>query len=209
MYIPTYFREDDRETLLAFMRAHSFATVVSTVNGTPFATHIPVSVELRGETVFLTGHVSRANDHVRAFAPESTALSLIIFSGPHAYVSPSAYEVRESVPTWNYIAVHAVGVLQTVCFADTPHAMERMLDTMIAQYDPAYGDQWHSLPGKFRDGMMRGVVGFEMPVQQLEGKYKLSQNRSAHDQAAVQAMLDASGDESARAIAQAMQSRHA
>ncbi|MEO7360335.1 MAG: FMN-binding negative transcriptional regulator, partial [Gemmatimonadaceae bacterium] len=138
MYIPTHFREDDRGNLLAFMRAHSFATVVSIVNGIPFATHIPVSVEMRDDIVFLTGHVSKANEHVRAFAPESTALSLIIFSGPHAYVSPSAYEARESVPTWNYIAVHAVGVLHTVRFAESPRLMEVMLDTMIAQYDPAY-----------------------------------------------------------------------
>ena len=209
MYIPTYFREEDRDTLLAFMRAHSFATVVSVVNGVPFATHIPVGIETRDETVFVTGHVSKANEHVRAFAPESTTPSLVIFSGPHAYVSPSAYEARESVPTWNYIAVHAMGVLHTVRFADSPQEMETMLDTMIAQYDPAYQEQWSSLTDKFRDGMMRGVVGFEMPVQQLEGKYKLSQNRSAHDQAAVQAMLDASDDASAKAIADAMQSRNA
>lgn len=191
------------------MRAHSFATVVSVVNGTPFATHIPVSVELRDEMVFISGHVSKANEHVRAFAPESVAPSLIIFAGPHAYVSPTAYEARESVPTWNYIAVHAVGVLQTVRFADTPHAMEAMLDTLIAQYDPAYADQWHDLPEKFRDGMMRGVVGFEMAVQQLDGKYKLSQNRSAHDQASVETMLSSSKDESAHAVAEAMRSRRA
>jgi transcriptional regulator len=216
VYIPTSFREDNPDTLLAFMRAHSFATVVSVVDDVPFATHIPVGVEQRGETIVLTGHVSKANPHVRAFASGTTDIadatgtrpqSLVIFSGPHAYVSPSAYEARESVPTWNYIAVHATGVLHSVLFNDTPENMETMLDTMIAQYDPGYGAQWRDLPAKFRDGMMRGVVGFEMPVQQLEGKYKLSQNRSAHDQAAVQAMLEASDDESARAVAQVMKSR--
>lgn len=222
MYIPTSFREDNPERLLAFMRAHSFATVVSTIDGVPFATHIPVSIEQRGNTVVLTGHVSKANAHARAFAParpepaddhtidEATtvaiphAMSLVIFSGPHAYVSPSAYEARESVPTWNYIAVHATGVLHSVLFTDTPENMETMLDTMIAQYDPSYGAQWRDLPAKFRDGMMRGVVGFEMPVQHLEGKFKLSQNRSAHDQTAVEAMLAASDDVSARDVAAAM-----
>lgn len=221
MYIPTSFREDNAETLFAFMRAHSFATIVSMIDGVPFATHIPVGIEHRGETIVLTGHVSKANAHVRAFAPaasdtaplaitdanSSPMQSLVIFSGPHAYVSPSAYEARESVPTWNYIAVHATGVLHAVMFNDTPENMEKMLDTMIAQYDPAYGAQWRDLSAKFRDGMMRGVVGFEMPVQHLEGKYKLSQNRSTHDQAAVQAMLEASDDESARAVAQVMKSR--
>src|SRR4051812_42328557 len=122
MYIPTYFREDDRDMLLAFMREYNFGVVVSMVDGVPFATHVPLTIDLRGDTVFLTGHVSKANQHTRAFAPESTTPSLIIFSGPHGYVSPSAYESRESVPTWNYIAVHAVGVLQPVRFADEPEA---------------------------------------------------------------------------------------
>lgn len=230
------------------MRAHSFATVVSTIDGVPFATHIPVGIERRGDTIVLTGHVSKANPHVRAFASAlrtpsesggdsgtnretavgkttgdqsaedqsideatniatSDTTSLVIFSGPHAYVSPSAYEARESVPTWNYIAVHATGVLHSVLFTDTPENMETMLDTMIAQYDPSYGAQWRDLSPKFRDGMMRGVVGFEMPVQHLEGKYKLSQNRSTHDQAAVQAMLEASNDESARDVARVMLER--
>ena len=225
MYIPTSFREDNPETLLAFMRAHSFATVISTIDGVPFATHIPVGVEQRGDTVVVTGHVSKANAHVRAFAPARAqpaddktideainvgapdTMSLVIFSGPHAYVSPSAYEALESVPTWNYIAVHATGVLHSVLFADAPEDMETMLDTMIAQYDPAYGAQWRDLPPKFRDGMMRGVVGFEMPVHQLEGKFKLSQNRSTHDQAAVQAMLEVSSDVSAQAVAHVMRER--
>lgn len=231
------------------MRAHSFATVVSTIDGVPFATHIPVGIEQRGDTIVLTGHVSKANAHVRAFAPalatrahtvssdvtvndtsinganfdgESTTArsvdeasntatsgtaSLVIFTGPHAYVSPSAYEARESVPTWNYIAVHATGVLHSVLFTDTPDNMETMLDTMIAQYDPSYGAQWRDLSPKFRDGMMRGVVGFEMPVQNLEGKYKLSQNRSTHDQAAVRAMLAESDDASAREISRVMVER--
>ena len=191
------------------MRAHSFATVVSIVNGAPFATHIPVGIELRDQTVFLTGHVSKANEHVRAFAPESTSPSLVIFTGPHAYVSPTVYEARESVPTWNYIAVHAVGVLQTIRFTETPQVMEAMLDTMIAQYDPGYIEQWNSLSDKFRDGMMKGVVGFEMAVERLEGKYKLSQNKSAHDQAAVQAMLEQSDDVVAREVAETMRSRRA
>ncbi|MGV3707700.1 MAG: FMN-binding negative transcriptional regulator [Gemmatimonas sp.] len=217
MYIPSYFREDNQEVLLAFMRAHSFATVVSNVDGTPFATHIPVGIEERDGTVFLTGHISKANEHARAFSYASDAngetpdggsgRSLVIFAGPHAYVSPTAYEAHESVPTWNYIAVHAVGRIRAIRFADTLQTMETMLDSMIEQYDPTYQQQWRSLPDKFRDGMMRGVIGFEMRVDSLQGKYKLSQNRSAHDQASVQAMLQASGDASAREVARVMQDR--
>lgn len=209
MYIPTAFREGDRETLLAFMRANSFAIVVSMIDGVPFATHIPVSIEERGDAVVLTGHVAKANPHVQAFSPDGNAPSLVIFSGPHAYVSPSAYEARESVPTWNYIAVHAVGVMKSIRFADSPESVNAMLDEMIKQYDAPYLAQWRSLPDKYRSGMMNGVVGFEMPVTQLEGKFKLSQNRSAHDQAAVMAMFAESDDAAVQAIGEAMRLRHA
>jgi len=209
MYIPTSFREGNRETLLAFMRANSFAIVVSQIEGVPFASHIPVSIEERGDAIVLTGHVAKANPHAKAFAPESDAPSLIIFAGPHAYVSPSAYEVRESVPTWNYIAVHAVGVPRAIRFADAPDTISAMIETMIGQYDAAYMAQWRSLPDKFRHGMMNGIVCFEMAVAELEGKYKLSQNRSANDQASVMAMLSASDDSSAQAVGEAMRLRHA
>lgn len=207
MYIPTHFREGNRETLLAFMRANSFAILVSMLDGVPFATHIPVGVEERGESIVLTGHIGKANPHAQAFAPESSAPSLMIFSGPHAYVSPTAYEARESVPTWNYIAVHATGVLQSVRFDHSPEHIRTMLETMVEQYDHAYMAQWGELSDKFRNGMMRGIVGFEMPIETLEGKFKLSQNRSAHDQAAVMAMLAESDDPSARATGEAMRLR--
>ncbi|MBC8089605.1 MAG: FMN-binding negative transcriptional regulator [Phycisphaerae bacterium] len=209
MYIPTAFREGNKETLLGFMRANSFAIVVSVIDGVPFATHIPVSIEERGDAVVLTGHVAKANPHARAFAPESDTQSLIIFSGPHAYVSPTAYEARESVPTWNYIAVHAVGVMRGVRFAESPESVNAMLDEMIKQYDAEYLAQWQSLPDKYRSGMMHGVVGFEMPVAQLDGKFKLSQNRSAHDQATVMAMLAESDDAAAKAVGEAMRLRPA
>lgn len=209
MYIPTSFREDNVETLVAFMRAHSFATLVSIIEGAPFASHIPLAIERRGETVVLTGHVAKSNAHVQAFAPDSDAVSLAIFAGPHSYVSPTVYEARESVPTWNYIAVHATGTPQALHSATTPSDINEMLNKMIDQYDPSYRAQWDGLSAKFREGMMRGIVGFEMPVQTLEGKYKLSQNKSAHDQAAVAAMLENSDDEMARDVARAMRQRQA
>lgn len=208
MYIPTSFREGNRETLLAFMRANSFAIVVSQIEGVPFATHIPVGIEERGDSIVLTGHVAKANPHTAAFESESETPSLVIFAGPHAYVSPSAYEVRESVPTWNYIAVHAVGVARAIRFADAPETISAMIEGMIEQFDSGYMAQWQSLSDKFRHGMMNGIVGFEMTVATLEGKYKLSQNRSKNDQASVMAMLSASDDASAQAVGEVMRSRH-
>lgn len=207
MYIPTSFREDNRDTLLAFMRTHSFATVVSVIDGVPFASHIPVSVEEHGESVVLTGHVAKSNPHVQAFSHAEVTPTLAVFTGPHAYVSPTVYESRESVPTWNYIAVHAIGIPRPVTYAESPELMKRMLERMIQEYDPAYMGQWNDLTPKFRDGMMRGVVAFEMPVTSIEGKYKLSQNRSAHDQAAVAALFEAGADSGARAVAAEMRNR--
>ena len=204
MYIPTSFLEEDKSTLLSFMRAHSFATLVSVIDGALFASHVPLAVEERGDTVVLTGHVSKANQHVKAFSAENPIPTLAIFTGPHAYVSPTAYEARESVPTWNYIAVHATGTPVAVHSTIAPAAMQEMLEKMIEQYDASYGEQWKELSAKYRDGMMRGIVGFEMPVARLEGKYKLSQNKHAHDQAAVAAMLEQSDDAMAHAVAKEM-----
>ncbi|MCU0492083.1 MAG: FMN-binding negative transcriptional regulator [Chloroflexaceae bacterium] len=186
MYLPKSFREENLETLLAFMRANSFATLVSVLDGVPIASHVPLVVEEADGVVTLHGHLARQNPQCQALA---AAESLAIFSGPHAYVSPTLYEKYESVPTWNYIAVHAYGQPQTLTLAESREAMDAMLATMISAYEPGYQGQWDALPEKFRDGMMHGIVGFRMVVTRLEGKYKLSQNRSLADQHNVAAAL--------------------
>jgi transcriptional regulator len=202
MYIPNAYRYEDQDELLAFMRAHSFATLVSVLDGSPFASHVPLVVQTDGAHVTLSGHLARANPHWQAFDHGET---LAIFSGPHAFVSPSLYDRRESVPTWNYIAVHAYGTPRMVTFADGRDTMERMLDAMIASFDPPYKAQWDELSDKFRDGMMNGIVAFEMPVTRLEGKAKLSQNRPHADQQRVAAALLRSDDPAAQATGAAMQ----
>ena len=179
MYIPSYNLEDDPETLVNFMQQHSFATLVSSLNGTLIATHIPIVTQMTGESITLYSHVARANSQWEAFGD---AESLVIFSGPHAYISPTLYEKHESVPTWNYAAVHAYGTPRAFTFKNDREATEAMMELMMNAYEPAYREQWESLPEKYRHGMMNGIVGFELPVTRLEGKYKLSQNRSAGEQ---------------------------
>ena len=202
MYIPKPYREDDAETLVAFMRANSFATLVSVLDGALWATHLPLVVADQDGHVTLTGHLAKANPHWQAFGADE---SLVIFNGPHAYVSPALYEKEESVPTWNYVAVHAYGIPHAIAYEDAPARMQAMLEAMIDQYDAAYQAQWHSLSDKFRHGMMSWVVGFEMAVTRLEGKVKLSQNRSLADQYSVaQAMLQ-SADTTERGVGEAMQ----
>jgi transcriptional regulator len=201
MYIPDLNREDDIQTLVAFMRAHSFATLVSYVDNTLIASHIPLLVSAREEQVMLMGHVAKPNPHWRGF---DIAESLAIFTGPHAYISPSLYEKRESVPTWNYIAVHAYGIPRAISTADSPAAVAAMLEATIDVYDPTYRRQWDELSEKFRSGMMNGIVCFQMEVTRLEGKYKLSQNRSLTDQENVAQSLLQSQDQEIHATGAAM-----
>ncbi|WP_243713818.1 FMN-binding negative transcriptional regulator [Nostoc sp. 106C] len=111
MYIPNAFREEDIEKLVAFMRANSFATLVSLQNNIPVASHVPLVVTVQNNVVKLTGHLAKQNPQWQVFEQSE---SLAIFTGPHAYISPSLYEQRESVPTWNYIAVHAYGIPQII-----------------------------------------------------------------------------------------------
>jgi len=214
MYIPDPFRQDSAEKLIQFMRANSFATLVSILNGMPFASHLPLATvtPLKGvlgirilgtgqDGVTLVGHLAKANPHWQAFDQGET---LAIFTGPHAYISPSHYENRESVPTWNYVAVHAYGTPRPISFADSEEELELVLATLIKTYEAAYQAQWEALSAQYRGGMLQGIVGFKMPVKRLEGKYKLSQNRSQTDQIHVAQALEREADPATAVVGQMM-----
>jgi transcriptional regulator len=201
VYIPRAFREKNRDELLAFMQAHSFITLVSVLDGAPFASHVPVVVRHDDGAVSIHGHLARANPQWQAFGAGD---SLAIFSGPHAYVSPGHYEQHESVPTWNYIAVHAAGPVRALHAADDRAELEAEVAALIQTYEGAYQQQWDSLPERYRAGMLQGVVGFQLSVTCLDGKLKLSQNRSLSDQHRVAEALLASDEAAAQATGAAM-----
>lgn len=201
MYRPTVFQEDNLDKLVEFMRANSFATLVSMEGNIPVASHIPMVITVQEGVVKLTGHLAKPNPQWRSFGPTE---SLAIFTGAHGYVSPTLYEAHESVPTWNYIAVHAYGVPQIITLKESKDAMDTMIHDMIDTYEASYHAHWHGLSPQFREGMMNGIVGFEMPISKLEGKYKLSQNRSQIDQKAVSESFLESADSAARAAGQEM-----
>lgn len=186
MYLPKHFREDDPVILAEFMRAHNFATLVTVVDGVPFATHLPLVVQAAAGGVTLLGHVARANPQWQTLAEQREALA--IFAGPHAYVSPTLYEQRQSVPTWNYIAVHAYGPVRPIT---APDEAEAVLQQLIARHEPPYQAQWAELPERYRTGMLHGIVAFGMTVTRLEGKFKLSQNRAPGEQRNLIAALEA------------------
>jgi len=202
MYVPTAFREENIETLVAFMQAHSFTTLVSIGENLPVASHIPLVVTQQGDSIVLSGHLAKQNSQWQTFPAHE---SLAIFTGPHAYVSPDAYEKRENVPTWNYIAVHAYGYPRPITRDSSREQMEQMIEDMVNTYGPTYSAQWHSLSEGYREGMMQGIVGFEMVVTRLDGKYKLSQNRTPADQVSVAHALLGSDRPEERATGEAMQ----
>jgi transcriptional regulator len=184
------------------VRDNSFATLVSIVDGIPFASHIPLVITIQDDVIKLTGHLAKQNPQSSGFG---TVESLAIFTGAHAYVSPALYEKHESVPTWNYIAVHAYGIPQIITLDDSRESMDRMIHEMIDTYEADYQSHWHGLSDQFREGMMNGIVGFEMLVTRLEGKYKLSQNRSQVEQQNVSQALLNSSDPAARAMGYEME----
>ena len=168
MYIPNAFREEDIDKLVAFMRANSFATFISVKDGIPVASHIPLVVTLQDNIVKLTSHLAKENTQWQYFEENE---SLAVFTGPHAYISPAAYEKAENVPTWNYIAVHAYGKPRIITLDDSPELMDMMIAQMIDTYGSDYKSQWHRLSDRYREGMMQGIVGFEMTVTRLQGKF--------------------------------------
>ena len=189
MYLPRHFRQDNPAALLEFMRAHNFAILVTVVDGAPFATHLPLTAEAAPEGLRLLGHLAKANPQWPSLAGQREALA--IFQGPHAYISPTLYEQRQSVPTWNYTAVHAYGSVRVITdLAET----EAVLQRLIQRHEPPYQAHWRELPERYRLGMLNGVVAFELSVSRLEGKFKLSQNRTAAEQRTIIAALEPLGD---------------
>lgn len=201
MYIPAHFRVDSLDTLHRLIQENSFGTLVTVWEGTPFASHVPFLLDAeRGEKGVLRGHLARANSQWKSFAEGQEAL--VIFQGPHAYISPAWYTTHPSVPTWNYTAVHAYGVPRLL---DAPELFATLRDS-VAAFENGRENPWlfESLTEEYVQQMIRGIVGFEMPITRLEGKFKLNQNRSEADRESVVAALEQSGDPMSVALAAQM-----
>jgi len=177
VYIPEHFRIRDHATAISFMRANPFAILVSNTGDGPFATHVPVVIRESADQVTLCGHVAKANSHWRYL--EQQAFCLMIFHGPHAYISPTNYVTQENVPTWNYGAVHVYGNARVYSAHEDLLAM---LHDLIPTFEAAYQQQWESLTDAYRTRMLNHIVGFEVAVSKIEGKFKLSQNRTPEEQ---------------------------
>lgn len=201
MYIPEFNRIENQGVAVAFMRANPFAILISNNDDAPFATHLPVMVSETNGQIIVRAHVAKANPHWKLLEQQD---SLVIFHGPHAYISPALYEIRESVPTWNYATVHAYG-RGTILPADTDK--HQVLAELISQFDSSYLEQWNSFDEQYRSRMLNHIVAFEIAVTRVETKFKLSQNRTKGEQETVIQALEASPDSAVSGVAELMRKR--
>lgn len=202
MYIPKHNRVEDEATIFEFMERYSFATLISASGGHPTASHLPLVLDR--ENRCLIGHFARANNQ---WAEISGQEVLAIFHGPHAYISSSWYETNQSVPTWNYAAVHAYGQIELI---EDEADLLQCLNLMVATYEET-GSAYRIDDSNRQtvDGLVKGIVGFRLRIDRFEGKWKLSQNHSIERQALVISKLEQSSSNNAREIAKLMRGNQA
>jgi transcriptional regulator len=202
MYTPPHFAEDQKEVLYQLIREHSFGILVTGGEAGLQATHLPFLLDHEGEGPgLLLGHVARANPQWKALSGGSEALA--IFRGPHAYVSPRKGVKPPAVPTWNYVAVHVYGRPRLV---EEPAALLRLVTRLSAVFEGDRAAAWSpaKVPESFVSAKLSGIVGFELPLERIVGKKKLSQNLGTEDRLAVADALAAAGDGEAKAVAALM-----
>lgn len=200
MYIPEHFRVRDHADAIAFMRANPFAILISTTPDGPFATHAPLAIREPNHQLKIRGHVAKANPHWKHLEQQPNCLT--IFHGPHAYISPSHYNTREVVPTWNYGAVHVYGNARV--FSEQEELLA-VLHELMNIFEPAYAEQWAGLTNAYRERMLSHIVGFEIAVTRVEAKFKLSQNRAKDEQSKIITALGADPDTAISGVARMMQ----
>lgn len=204
MYVPRHFSQDDAVLVHDLIRRNVFATLVTEISSRPDATHVPVILdEQRGELGTLRFHLAKANPAAGAITGDREVL--MIFTGPHTYVSPDWYANDNLVPTWNYAVVHAYGKPRVL---DDASLRTLLADLSASQENRLPKSPWtmDKMPADLVDKMCRAITGFELPIAELQGKWKLSQNRGANDRAGVISALEALGGEANLAVAESMRS---
>ncbi|KXY27640.1 transcriptional regulator [Bacillus cereus] len=194
MYIPKHFTIKDEETKYEMIEQNSFATLFSQHNGAPYATHLPLL--LNRETLTLSGHFARPNEQWKDSGNQQV---LAIFQGPHSYISPSWYETNKAVPTWNYAAVHVYGELEIV--EDEQELIDSLQDLVHKYENPKSTYSLNNVDPNYMEGLSRGIVGFRIKINKIEGKAKLSQNHSVERRELVIEELEKVGSEGSRGIA--------
>lgn len=172
--------------MICFMQRYSFATIITASDNRPMATHLPFVVVEMGEDIVLRAHFANANPQWQTISDQQV---LVIFSEPHAYISPQLYDSPINVPTWNYLAVHAYGQGRLVVAESETLAI---LEQTIHYYEADYKKQWDTLPDDYKKRLQNGIVAFEIIVKDLQGKKKISQNKTVAERQRIAAVLSES-----------------
>jgi transcriptional regulator len=202
LYVPPLFKEDRIDVLHAAILGSGLATLVTLTADGLIASHVPMLLDPEPTPYgTLLGHVARPNPQARGAVPGVHALA--IFQGPDAYITPSWYATKRAngkvVPTWNYLAIHAYGPVE---FFDAPDRLRAIVTRLTERQEAVRAAPWavSDAPADYIDGMLRGIVGFALPIERLEGKWKMSQNRPAEDRAGVVAGLEVDGRDDVAAL---------
>ena len=196
MYVPTHFNETDPQVLRNMIEDNNFGTLISSGDDRPFATHLPFVYDR--ERPRLLAHMARANPHWRELE-QSGAEALVVFQGPHAYISPSLY-TDPSVPTWNYAAVHVYGRFRILDSASDHHGV---METLTAQHESRRPETWQAdFDSSMVQQLIRATVAFEIEISEVQGKFKLGQNRPTTDRENIIRALEQDGGDDAIGLAE-------
>ena len=201
MYTPRSFQVDDKETLHALMRDFNFGLVFSQGEKGAVATHLPFMIDTeRGKFGTLIAHLARANPHWKSWNEETELL--VVFQGPHSYISPAWYKMQDTVPTWNYAAVHVYGRPRLIHDSEQ---LRTIVEDLVNFQEDQIGNPWDSTKMESEvETLLKAIVGFEIPIGQMEGKFKFNQNRSREDQESVAQALSESNNSTYRGVAEIM-----
>ncbi|MCY8515944.1 FMN-binding negative transcriptional regulator [Bacillus atrophaeus] len=202
MYIPKYYKVTNVDDIWDFVQNNSFGTIVTTAQGKPIATHLPLQLMKEGDTYYITGHIAYGNPQWRTF--ETCEDVLVMFQGPHAYISSSWYE-KENVPTWNYQAVHVYGTASILNEKELKHDLTMLLQKYEKhRKNPVL---WDELSPQLLESQMKGIVGFKIKVGEIQASYKLSQNRNETDYMSIIDQLRNEGNSNSKQMAELMEKR--
>lgn len=202
MFIPKQFKVSDFEEIREFVQQNSFGTLVTTRKGRPIATHLPLQMIKEDEDYFITGHMAYGNPQWRTF--EANDEVLVMFQGPHAYISSSWYE-HENVPTWNYQSVHVYGAAQLL----SEEELKQDLTKLLLKYEEHRENPvlWDKLSSELLEKEVKGIVGFKIKIKEIQAANKLSQNRNAQDYENIVAKLHEEKDPNSHRLAEVMEKK--
>jgi len=203
MYIPDAFAITDPAKIAEVISAHSFGMMISKDGDSLFASHLPFLYEpASGKHGLLRSHMAKANRHWKLFNEQEE--TLVIFNGPHSYISPNWYTTQVTVPTWNYVTVHVYGKARIL---ESDADLTAVLAQTVDKHESVLPEPWTTahLPAEMEAKLHLALVGFEIEITRLEGKFKLGQNRSKEDREKMLTVLQSSGDSESMALAAYME----